>query len=184
MFPLFGEFVNDGIGKCFPAFALMRCSLMRTYGKCGIEQQHPLLRPTGEVAARWNGDAEVALYLFEDVLQRRGKRNAVVHREAKPVSLTGFVVGVLSENDYLYLLERAAVECGENLFTRRINGVCGILLVYEPGELFEVTLVEFGLQPLFPTFFYTDIHNFLKTFLSLSLCKATNNSYFCHSIRG
>lgn len=47
---LFGEYADGGVGKGFPALALVRACLMGAYGKGGVEQQYALFCPAGEVA--------------------------------------------------------------------------------------------------------------------------------------
>ena len=65
------------------------------------------------------GDAEVALDLLEDVVQRRRHRHARRHREAQAVRLAGAVVRVLAEDHHLHRVERRRVERGEDLRPRR-----------------------------------------------------------------
>ena len=89
---------------------------MSTYGEGGIEEQHPLVGPAGEVATgEGNLGAEVAVYLFDDIDQRGRHSNARRDGEAQPVGLAGFVVGVLSQDDHLDFVERGMVESGEDV---------------------------------------------------------------------
>ena len=65
---LLGEATYGGIGKLFPSLTLVRACLVCLYGKRGIEQQHTLACPSGEIAMGWKGLAKVAQYLLENVL--------------------------------------------------------------------------------------------------------------------
>src|SRR4051812_42366409 len=60
-------------------------------------------------------DAEIALQLLEDVVQRRRNRDARLHRETQAVRLSGAVVGILAEHHDLGLFERGRVERGEDV---------------------------------------------------------------------
>ena len=62
--------LNGGIGKEFPTTMLVRTGLMRPNRQRGIEQQHALLGPSGQVAARQRYlRTQVAVYLFDDIHQ-------------------------------------------------------------------------------------------------------------------
>ena len=97
---------------------------MSPYCECGIQQQYSLLCPSCKVAGVWDRRAEVELYLLEDVLQRWWKRYAVAHREAQSVSLSRFVIRVLSDDDHFHLVERTQVEGVEDKVSWGI--ACGV----------------------------------------------------------
>ena len=61
------ERTDGGIRKLLPSPALVAGCLMGTYGEGGIEQQHSLLGPSGQVARCGHRLAQVELYLLEDV---------------------------------------------------------------------------------------------------------------------
>ena len=161
VFPLFGQGTDGGIGKLLPTLALVRTCLMGTDGERGIEQEHPLVGPTGEVSARRDVDAQVALDFLEDVLKGRREGHAVVHGETESVCLSGTVVRVLPNNHHLSLMERTEVEGIENEFPRRIDGRCAVFCTHKIGEADEIVLFKFGGKLLFPAFFYLYIHGFL-----------------------
>ena len=80
-FPV-GQQADDAVGKGLPAVALVRACLVGAYGEGGVEQQHALPGPAGEVACGgWLG-AYVVFNFLEDVDERRGEGNAIVYREA------------------------------------------------------------------------------------------------------
>ena len=161
MLPLLGQNTDGGIGKFLPTLALVRACLMGTDGECGIEQEHPLVGPTGEVSARRDVDAQVALDFLEDVLKGRREGHALVHGETESVCLSGTVVRVLSDNHHFGLMERTEIEGVEDEFSRRIDGCRAVFCTHKISETDEIVLFKFGGKLLFPTFFYLYIHGFL-----------------------
>ena len=55
MASLFGQFVNNRVGKGLPALILMRAGLMGAYGQSRVQQQDALVRPAQQVSALRNG---------------------------------------------------------------------------------------------------------------------------------
>ena len=147
---LLAEDADDSIGEHLPAAALMRTRIVGLHGERGVEEQHALVGPTGEVAVGRQGLAEVGLNLLEDVDQRGRHRHTRSHREAHAVGLPRLVVGVLTDDDHLDLMEGTMVEGVENLPRRGIDGGAGVLVAYEGGQLLKVGLVELRLEHLAP----------------------------------
>ena len=58
---------NYCIRKCFPSFVLVRTCLMFPYGQGGVEQQHPLLSPAGEVTTCRNWCSRIIVYFLKDI---------------------------------------------------------------------------------------------------------------------
>lgn len=131
MLPLFCQFMNNCIGKCFPTSTLMRCRLVSLNRESGIQKQNSLLRPSSQISTSRNRDSQIALDLLENILKRRGKRNLIINRETKPMRLTRLVIGILPQNNDLYLVERASIESRKNLATGRINRFSSIFVPYK-----------------------------------------------------
>ena len=158
VFTLGGKMTDDGISESLPSFALVRTGLMGSDGERGVEQQHALLGPTTEGACRGKGTTQVILDFLEDVDQRRGHLDAVLHREAEAFCLSGFMIGILANDDDLYLVERAEVESIEYLLTGRIAGHGGVFAVDKLRELLEIGGIKLRLKPLRPRGFYLYVH--------------------------
>ena len=135
MLTMGGQGLNSGIGKLLPSQRRVTVSLMRPDRQRGIQKQHPLFSPARQIAGSGDGCPKVGLYLLEDVLQGRGKLDAVLHREAQPVGLTRFVIRILSDDHHLHLVERTQVEGIEYQLTRRIAGGLHILLSHRFSQL-------------------------------------------------
>ena len=116
----------------------------------GVQQQHALLGPAVEVPACGNRCSGVVVHLLEDVLQRGWEGDAVADREAESVGLPGTVIGVLSDDDDLQLLERTFVEGPEDIASAGEDAAGGVLLADEVGELGEVGFFEFRSEDLLP----------------------------------
>ena len=69
MFSLLSQDANGCIGEFFPTLALVRSGLMGADRQGGVEQEHTLVGPTGQVSARRDRRSQVTFNLLEDVLQ-------------------------------------------------------------------------------------------------------------------
>ena len=70
------------------------------------------------------------------------------------------MIGILSDDDDLYLVEGRQVECVENQRTGRIDHPSGTLFFVQlPHQLLEVRLFEFGREHALPAFFNLDVHD-------------------------
>ena len=68
------------------------------------------------------------------------------------------MIGVLSDDDHLHLIERAQVEGIENQSARWIARRRLVFLANNSRQMLEIGLVELPLQLLFPRGFYLYIH--------------------------
>ena len=162
-FPLPRQGFYDGIGEGFPPSARMAECLVGTDAEAGVEQEHSLPCPTGEVATLWYGSTRFRLYLLKDVPERWRKWYAVLNREAKSVCLPVAMVGVLPQDDHLNVVERCLVEGIEDEPCRRKALHGAILLADEVGQLPEVWLLKLGGEPGFPTLLHADVFHNRKT---------------------
>ena len=103
MLSLTAQCTDGCISKGLPPFALMTACLMRPHRKCGIEQQHTLLCPTGKIARGWHRNAQIIGYLLKDIDERGRHRHTICHRETQSVGLSGLVIGVLPYDHHLNL---------------------------------------------------------------------------------
>ena len=69
---------DSRIRKLFPALPLVGTGAMGTHRQGGIEQQHPLFGPTGQIARSRQGSPGIVVNFLEDVLQLRRIRHPVV----------------------------------------------------------------------------------------------------------
>src|SRR5690625_125060 len=68
----FGQTTDGPFGYGLPSFRAVRTRLAVLDGEASVEQQHALVRPRGEIAARRRGQTEVLGVLPKDVLQASG----------------------------------------------------------------------------------------------------------------
>ncbi|MNV09210.1 hypothetical protein D3C71_996990 [compost metagenome] len=154
---LLADHFNDPIGEKLPALVLVRIGIGALDGHGGVEHQHALIGPALQVTMVGDVDVQVALELFIDVHQRRWRRHAGLHREAQTVGLARAVIGILTEDHHLDLVQRRGIERVENHRPRRIDLLTGRpLLLQEVSQLCHVGLVEFGTQCLLPARFEFD----------------------------
>ena len=85
------------------------------------------------------------------------------------MSLSWFVIGVLSDDHYLYLIERTQIKGIEYETSWRIAGASSIFLTHRLGELLEIRFLKLTLQVFLPCGFYLDIHVLLQQFLDFLL---------------
>ena len=158
IFTLLIEGCNGSIGEFLPPFVLMAAGTVCLDCECSVEEQDSLFCPMSEVARCGNRFAKVAVEFLVDIIQRRRYLYAFADREAESLRLPDFVVRILPDDNYTYLVERAYIKRAEDLCGRRKTLPCAIGLTYKLREQLEVRLVELGLQDLPPTLFYPDVH--------------------------
>lgn len=143
-------FPDDRIGENFPPLILVRSGAVCLYGECGIQQEYALLRPSIQVARRGNGFAQVIADLFEDVHQRWWNAHALANGEAETIRLARSMIGVLADDDDLYVVKVTAIKCLENIRSFRVDGLAFVLRFYEINEFAEVGLLKFVSEQRFP----------------------------------
>ena len=67
MFTFSTDQTNDSISECLPTMFLVTGCHVSPHCQSGIEQQHTLLSPSGQITRLRNRFAEVGLYLLKDV---------------------------------------------------------------------------------------------------------------------
>lgn len=151
----------DRVCKCLPSFSLVRTGFVSAYGQGCIQQENALFGPAGQVAACRNISANVISYLFENILQGGWELNPIVDRETQSVSLSRSVVGVLTDDDYLHLVEWTEVERIEDKTPGRVDTFNVSPLIFRPHErceFFKVFFVKLLLKAFLPGRFNLYIH--------------------------
>ena len=97
---------HNGIRKLFPPLSSMGSSLPSLYCQCSIEQKHALLRPGRKVSAYRHLTMDIILQFLKYILERRRQWNAGRNRKTQSHRLNWFVIGILSQNNYLCILKR------------------------------------------------------------------------------
>ena len=128
----------SGIGKLLPTQRRVTVGLMSANGKRCIKQQHALLGPT--------------------ILQRGRKLDTVLNRETQSVCLSWLVIGVLTDNHYLYLVERTQVKGIKYQFAWGIARSSLILLSHSLSKLRKVRLFKLATKVSLPRFLYLYCH--------------------------
>jgi hypothetical protein len=129
-----------------------------------------------KVASRGRLLAHIVTNLLEDVDKRWRKGYAVVHGEAESMRLSVAMVGILTNDYHVGLVEGAKVEGVENQFARRKNGVLAVLGTNKVGELDEVVLLKLTAKMSFPALFKLYVH--LLIYIVMYGC-----FLFCFSVR-
>ena len=150
---------NGSIGEFFPSLVLMAAGTVFLDCECSVEEQDSLFCPMSEVARCGNRFAKVAVEFLVDIIQRRWDRHAFADREAEPLRLPDFVIRVLPDNNYPYLVERAYIKRTEDLRSRRETLPCAICLAHKLREQLKIRFIEFGLQDATPTLFNSNLHD-------------------------
>lgn len=73
-------------------------------GQYCVQKKYALLRPFLQAAVVRNIAAQVTVELFINVYQRRRNVYIFSYREAKTVGLSIVVVGILTQNNYFYIV--------------------------------------------------------------------------------
>ena len=134
---------------------LMRSRLMCPHCQRGVEKQNSLIRPSSQIpTSQRYVKSQVAVYLLDDIHQRRRHLHSLRDTEAESMRLPRLMIRVLSQNHHLHLVERGAVEGGEDVATLRIAGVLGSLLDKEFLELGKVWRLKLRFEDLQPRLLY------------------------------
>ena len=150
-FPFPVQVFNGLVGELFPALLLVRGRLTGFHGKYGVEQQHALPGPVGQVAmGRWL-DTQIPVDFLVNIDQRRRRFHAALHGKAQAMGLIGAVVRVLPEDHHLHLVEGRQVEGVEDIRAGREHGFSRPLLPCQKGtQPGHIVLFELPGQMLFP----------------------------------
>lgn len=148
--PFFGQAMHHRIGKKFPAFVLMRAGLMGTNGEGGVEQQDSLAGPAFQIARGQRLQAQILTNFAKDVFERRGQSHPLLYREAKPVGLSWFVIGILSQNYQPDLFKRAEIKSVKNQRGRGIDRVLSVFLADKGSKAGKIIFFEFFAQLRLP----------------------------------
>ena len=166
----------DGIGKTFPAHALMRRRMVGIDCKGGIEQKHTLACPAAQVAVGRHRCAGIGAYLLENIQQRRRHGHSGRHRKTHAVGLPGAVIRVLPQNHHLHIGQRTGIESGKNFGSRRKHRTRRVFAAYKVGKLSEIFRFKFTGQSCFPAVFYSYVHIAVEI-----ICKYTKKAVLLHS---
>src|ERR1043165_1878621 len=127
-------FLYYRIGKSLPAALRMTVRFSGINRKRCVKQKHALFGPFFKVAMVGRVNAKVGFYFFKNIYQRRWLFNPVGHGEAKPLSLSRAMVGVLSQYNHLNIAEGGKVKCIKNELAWRIN--CFAFCLLRNNKLF------------------------------------------------
>lgn len=152
MIPLFGKRPDGGIGKLFPAMARMRSGLSGPNGKGSIQEQHPFPSPFLQVAGMRHGNPQVGIQLLENVLKTWRERHSVGNRERKAMGLSWTMIGILSQNHDLHLVEGSKVEGIKDQRAWRIHRILPFFVDQKRLEFSEIGCFKLGPEHLIPAF--------------------------------
>jgi hypothetical protein len=85
---------------------------------------------------------QIALYLLEDVPQRRRMGYALGYGERKPVCLPGTMVRVLPEYHHAHRSERTAIEGLENILSLGMDSMEAALVDQKGAQLLEPRCIK------------------------------------------
>ena len=149
---------NDCIGESLPSLALMRSGAPVLNGQSAVQQQDALPRPAFQIAMPGMRYAQITGQFLIDVLQGWWRGHARSHRKAEPMRLPRPVIGVLTQNDHLYLFKRRQIKCPKYLSTRGVYALsCRLFGPQKLTERGHVVGGKLGGQPCLPAVLDTDI---------------------------
>ena len=146
------DLLDDGVGKRFPAFALVRVRLMGADCQHCIEHQYPLLRPRNQKSVIWDLASDILVQLFVDIPQRRGSLDSGPDTEAQAMGLSGSMIRVLAQQKNTHLVIGRQLKCREDILFRRIDRPLAPLLRDKVLQLWPVRFFEFAAQRRQPIF--------------------------------
>ena len=123
--PLAVQRRDDGVGEGLPALALMGSGATVLDCQAGVQQKNALPCPAFKIAVPGKRQAEIGLKFLVDILKRGRRHDALRHGKAQTVRLSGAVIGVLTKDDHLHVVEGRQLEGPEYLSSRRIDPLAG-----------------------------------------------------------
>ena len=118
-------------------------SLMGPDRKHRIQKHHSLIRPFFQIAVIGNIAAQIVVKLLVNIY--KGRRHIYIrfYGEAKAMGLTVIVIGILSQDHYLYLFQRCKGEGVEDIVRigKYLSGL--IFMFYCFIQLFIIRLFKF-----------------------------------------
>ena len=96
--------LDNRIGKLFPADSSVGKRLVGADGQYCVQKKYALFCPFFQSAVVRNIAAQVAVEFFINVYQRRGNVYIFSYREAKAVGLSIVMIGILTQNNYFYIV--------------------------------------------------------------------------------
>lgn len=118
----FGDRADGRVGEFFPSLLGMGIGFSGSHREHGVEQEHPLLGPGGEIAMTPGSNSQVVMDFFINVLQRWRDSLSSWHGEGKSHGLSWSVIRILSQDDHLDFVQCATVKCMEHTRCRWIDG--------------------------------------------------------------
>ena len=122
---------DDGIRELLPALVLVGCSGMGPDGEYGVQQEYALFGPGSETAVIRDLEPHIVMQLLVDILQGGWDIHPFLYREAEPVSLPRFVIGILTDDHHLHPGKGRQMQGVEDVLCRRIDHPLGIFSVNE-----------------------------------------------------
>ena len=114
-----GHGSNNGIREFFPTLFLVAVGLCLSNRQDVVDQQNSLLGPSLEVPVCRNGieirNVWIVLQFLVNIPKRGWSLNASADRKAQAVCLVGPVVGILSNNHQLDLVQWAEIQSGKGV---------------------------------------------------------------------
>ena len=122
--------IDDGIGDLFPSLASVREWRVLANREHGVEQQDSVSPPVREISGAWGRDAKIGFEFAVDILERGRERSSLGDRECQTMSLSGAMIGILSQDEATDLLRGGEFEGAEQMFVLGKDGV-GLALGFE-----------------------------------------------------
>src|SRR6185437_16644974 len=106
-----------------------------------------------------DGHADVFMQFLKDIDQRWRRGDVLGNGETEAMGLTGAMIGVLAQQDDLYLVEGRRIEGIEDKAAGGVDGLSADLFVFQQGDdLQEIGFREFLSENLFPAVFDLYVH--------------------------
>lgn len=105
-----GNFLNNFVRKGLPPNSAMRIGLVSADGETGVEKEYALLRPMSEIPVRGDGETEVVVDFFVNILEAWRDFDSFFYGKTESMGLPDSVIRVLSEDDDVCLFEWAEFE--------------------------------------------------------------------------
>ena len=121
------EMTDDAVGQLLPAFALVAVGLTTADCQYGVEEKDALFRPFHKIGIGVF-NAQIGFDFLENIHKRRWCINTWKDGEAHTMGLVWAVIGILTDDDNLYVLKSSMLQGIEYIVHIWINSVMSIFV--------------------------------------------------------
>ncbi len=137
------EHCDRGVRELLPSDPPVGVRLMGAHCQDSVQHENSLLRPLCKTSVIRDRTAQIIMELLINIHERRRDLHSLLHRKAEPVCLPVVVIGILSEDHDLHILQRSQMEGVKDILCRRKDQPCPVFMIHCLEQLLVIWLCKF-----------------------------------------